>query len=35
MTSKNGNKFGSYSPCQINHQLNNYVADNSLKTFLF
>ncbi|KAM3144876.1 BTB/POZ domain-containing protein 9 [Paramecium bursaria] len=35
MTSENGNKFGSYSPCQINHQLNNYVADASLKTFLF
>ncbi|KAM3144820.1 BTB/POZ domain-containing protein 17 [Paramecium bursaria] len=35
MTSKNGNRFGSFSPCQINSGLNNYVQDPTLKSFLF
>ena len=35
MTSKNGNKFGGYSPCLINSALNDYVSDPTLKSFLF
>ncbi|KAM3132360.1 hypothetical protein pb186bvf_015574 [Paramecium bursaria] len=35
MTSKNGSKFGGYSPCQINQQLNNYVQDPTMKSFIF
>lgn len=35
MTSKNGNKFGGYSPCIINNGLNAYVQDPTMKSFLF
>ena len=35
MTTKNGNKFGGYSPGIIDSGLNNYVQDPTLKSFLF
>ncbi|KAM3132347.1 hypothetical protein pb186bvf_015561 [Paramecium bursaria] len=35
MTSKNGSKFGGYSPCQINQQLGTYVQDPTMKSFIF
>ncbi|CAD8126869.1 unnamed protein product [Paramecium sonneborni] len=33
--SKSGNIFGGFSPCQWQLNLNNYVQDNSLSSFLF
>ncbi|KAM3144777.1 hypothetical protein pb186bvf_003086 [Paramecium bursaria] len=35
MTSKNGQKFGGYSPCVINSELNTWVQDPSMKSFIF
>ncbi|KAM3144761.1 hypothetical protein pb186bvf_003070 [Paramecium bursaria] len=35
MTSKNGQKFGGYSPCSTNTQTNSYVSDATMKSFLF
>ncbi|KAM3144769.1 hypothetical protein pb186bvf_003078 [Paramecium bursaria] len=35
MTSKNGQKFGVYSPCTINNGLSNWVQDPSMKSFIF
>ncbi|KAM3140488.1 hypothetical protein pb186bvf_007468 [Paramecium bursaria] len=35
LTSKNGNIFGSFSPCQLNKDLSSYVQDVTLKSFLF
>ncbi|KAM3144763.1 BTB/POZ domain-containing protein 9 [Paramecium bursaria] len=35
MTSKNGNKFGGYSPCCVNSSLKAYVQDPTMKSFLF
>ncbi|KAM3144774.1 hypothetical protein pb186bvf_003083 [Paramecium bursaria] len=34
MTSKNGLKFGGYSPCSTNTQTNSYVSDATMKSFL-
>ncbi|KAM3144789.1 hypothetical protein pb186bvf_003098 [Paramecium bursaria] len=35
MTSKNGQKFGGYSPCTINNGQAAYVQDPSMKSFIF
>lgn len=35
MTSKNGFKFGGYSPCIINFEPASYVDDPTMKSFLF
>lgn len=35
MTSKNGYKFGGYSPCITNIDLASYVEDPTMKSFLF
>ncbi|KAM3144821.1 hypothetical protein pb186bvf_003130 [Paramecium bursaria] len=35
MTSKNGQKFGGFSPCQIVQNKNNFVQDQSMKSFIF
>ena len=35
MTSKNGYKFGGYSPCIFNADLATYVEDPTMKSFLF
>ncbi|KAM3144828.1 hypothetical protein pb186bvf_003137 [Paramecium bursaria] len=35
MTSKNGNRFGAFSPCQLNSALCNYIQDPTMKSFLF
>ena len=35
MTSKNGYRFGGYSPCFTNVDLGSYVEDPTMKSFLF
>ena len=35
MTSKNGNRFGGYSPCQVKSAINTHVKDPTMKSFLF
>ena len=35
ITLKNGNIFGGYSPCQLNREIANYVADNTNSSFVF
>ena len=35
MSTERGKKFGGYSPFQIKIDINGYVADPTMKSFLF